>query len=443
MTKENQPKQPSRGIESIEICGFKSISDKISVIIRPLTVVAGANSSGKSSAMQILLILKQTLESSYDPGAIQINGNNIQFTDLKQIFNSSTLRDMKIDVKISFDGGKFINAKYAVNVKNREIIIDSFSYGQSSKNITTLKDGGVESDSEEIEEYNNLIKSFKSKNEKTSIQYVRERCFLVPFAFFERGSEKNRVVTKMSLPAQPISRARDLITSTIHLPGLRGNPERIYPLTVTEERFPGRFENYVAGIIWRWQEKNSKEFKELKTQLKYIGLTGDLKVKRVSDAGIEIYVGKNRDNTGGLVSIADVGLGVSQILPILVALIQAKRGQTVFVEQPEIHLHPMAQSKLTMIFATAMKRGVRIVVETHSSNLLLAIQTSVARGEMPYQDIVLHWFTKGEQGKTCLTTANLERDGSFGDWPADFDDTLLDQQDAYLDAIEKINLESK
>lgn len=442
MTREHQSRQISRGIEAIEIVGFKSISKKINVSIRPLTIIAGANSSGKSSAMQILLMLKQTLESSYDPGAIQISGNNIQFTSLKQIFNSQILRDMGIDVKILFDGGRFIKVKYAVNPRNREITIDSFSYGRSSRDITILRDGGVESDSREFKQFNDLIKTMKSKGENTKIEYVRDRCFLNPYVFFEKTEGRNKTVTRMNLPAQPISRARDLITSTLHLPGLRGNPERIYPLTVSDERFPGRFENYVAGLIWKWQQKNSKEFKELKEQLKYIGLTGGLKVKRVSDAGIEIYVGKNTDGSGGLVSIADVGLGVSQILPILVALIQAKRGQTVFVEQPEIHLHPRAQSKLPAIFAAAMKRGVKIVVETHSSNLLLSVQTAVAQGEIAHPDVALHWFVKDSQGATCVNTAHLEGDGSFGDWPADFDDTLLSQQDAYLDAVEKYNMGS-
>ena len=81
-----------------------------------------------------------------------------------------------------------------------------------------------------------------------------------------------------------------------------------------------------------------------------------------------------------MVSIADVGFGVSQVLPVLVALIVAEPGRLVYLEQPELHLHPRAQVALAQVLAAAAKRGVRVVAETHSSLLLLAVQTLVAEG---------------------------------------------------------------
>ena len=57
------------GITKIAVKGFKSIAEECAIDIRPLTILAGANSSGKSSIMQPLLLLKQTLEAPYDPGA--------------------------------------------------------------------------------------------------------------------------------------------------------------------------------------------------------------------------------------------------------------------------------------------------------------------------------------------------------------------------------------
>ncbi|MFP4415068.1 AAA family ATPase, partial [Coleofasciculus sp.] len=58
-----------QGITRISVQGFKSLYDECSIEIRPLTILAGANSSGKSSIMQPLLLMKQTLEATYDPGA--------------------------------------------------------------------------------------------------------------------------------------------------------------------------------------------------------------------------------------------------------------------------------------------------------------------------------------------------------------------------------------
>ena len=68
------------GITRITVGSFKSINQEQSIEIRPLTILAGANSSGKSSIMQPLLLLTQTLEASYDPGALLLSGPNVRFT---------------------------------------------------------------------------------------------------------------------------------------------------------------------------------------------------------------------------------------------------------------------------------------------------------------------------------------------------------------------------
>src|SRR5256714_13288625 len=74
-------------ISEIRVAGFKSISEEQSIEVRPLTILAGANSSGKSSMMQPLLLLKQTLEASYDPGPLLLYGPNIKFTSANQLLS--------------------------------------------------------------------------------------------------------------------------------------------------------------------------------------------------------------------------------------------------------------------------------------------------------------------------------------------------------------------
>ena len=73
-------KENISGITKIAVKGFKSIAEGCEIDIRPLTILAGANSSGKSSIMQPLLMLKQTLEAAYDPGPLKIDGPNVHFT---------------------------------------------------------------------------------------------------------------------------------------------------------------------------------------------------------------------------------------------------------------------------------------------------------------------------------------------------------------------------
>ena len=74
-------------ITSISVEGFKSIGEKLTLELKPLTILAGANNSGKSSIMQPLLLMKQTLECTYDPGELKLDGPNVTFT-LKEQFRS-------------------------------------------------------------------------------------------------------------------------------------------------------------------------------------------------------------------------------------------------------------------------------------------------------------------------------------------------------------------
>ena len=86
----------------------------------------------------------------------------------------------------------------------------------------------------------------------------------------------------------------------------------------------------------------------------------------------------------------------------------------------------------------AAKRGVRLVAETHSALLLLHVRTLLAQGEVDPDLVKLHWFSRDpEDGTTSIDTADLDEDGAFGGWPADFGDVELMAEAAYLDAVEK------
>src|SRR5271154_2718898 len=88
-SRDTRAKAPPE-ITSLSISGFKSIVDEQTLEIRPLTLLAGANSSGKSSMMQPLLLLKQTLEAQYDPGPLLLNGPNAKFTSVSQFWPVSS-----------------------------------------------------------------------------------------------------------------------------------------------------------------------------------------------------------------------------------------------------------------------------------------------------------------------------------------------------------------
>jgi hypothetical protein len=280
-------------------------------------------------------------------------------------------------------------------------------------------------------------------------QILQNRCFL---NIGISSSDEKEPLTRFVIPPlsfllnRIIADPKDIenhIRNTIHLPGLRGNPERVYPRSATGPSFPGTFENYTASVIAEWQSKgNEQKMKSLWADLVELGLTWKVSAKKVDDTRVSLQVTRlcvpAPETTNDLVDISDVGFGTSQALPILVALHTAFPGQLVFIEQPEMHLHPKAQYRLASVLANAAKKGVRVVVETHSALLLLGIQALVAKKKLDNELVRLHWFERREDGCTEITSADLDRSGAFGNWPEDFGRVHLDAQDDYLDARESV-----
>jgi predicted ATPase len=190
----------------------------------------------------------------------------------------------------------------------------------------------------------------------------------------------------------------------------------------------------------QWLEDNDANFSALNESLRLLNLTSGVYPKRLYDVQVELYVGRLLDtppsSPENQVNIADVGLGVSQILPVVVALEAAKPGQLVYIEEPEAHLHPKAQFTLAEILASAANRGVKVVAETHSTHLLLGVQTQVAEGKLEPEKVKLHWFRREKDGRTIVKSGELDEAGRFGDWPEDFDEVELRTQKRYLDAAD-------
>ena len=95
----------------------------------------------------------------------------------------------------------------------------------------------------------------------------------------------------------------------------------------------------------------------------------------------------------------DVGVGVSQVLPVIVAALLAARGNIVIVEEPESHLHPLAAALLAELFAeVSKKRGVQFIVETHSEHLFRRMQTLIAQQHVKNADCAMYFVERMEMG---------------------------------------------
>ena len=424
--------QTITGITKIAVKGFKSIAEECAIDIRPLTILAGANSSGKSSIMQPLLMLKQTLEAPYDPGPLKIDGPNVQFTEAAQ-FLSMLPREKRTDrfqVTVASTHIESRGTERSISVET------TFREGKGGIEIVKMTIKAKSKPDEPLRTMHFTLTPEMSVEEIKSLSnqglilkghdsVKRSRCFL------RLESQHSRVLFNTTAYLE------SCIFNSIHLPGLRGSPERTYKFTSTGPRYSGTFENYAASVIHEWQEMKDKRLKMVVDALYTLGLTGKVGTQKVGDIGIELQVGRlrhDRNNETDMVNITDVGFGVSQVLPVLVAVIVAEPGQLVYLEQPELHLHPRAQVALAHVLADAAKRGVRVVAETHSSLLLLGVQTLIAEGDLSPELVKLHWFTRREDGVTEVNSADVDKAGAYGEWPEDFADVSLRAQSGYIKA---------
>jgi len=435
--------KPPKGITAISVRGYKSICDECNLEIRPLTILAGANSSGKPSVMQPLLLFKQTLEASYDPGPLLLNGPNVRFTSIEQLFSkvNAKVSSDKFTIKLEIDREQVLTNTFTKHPQKR-IELAQMEHRQGERTIT-LRPGMTLFDVINVgtNSLKNLKKSFPQLYESAGFaetlskkreRVSRKRCFLI----FEIHAGDLGLYHLVN-PSTPFEFQ---IRKLIHVPGLRGNPKRSYKTTAIGAEFPGTFEHYVASVVNHWQVTEDPRIRDLGNALEKLGLTWKVEARQVDDIQVELYVGRLsqgiKSGTRDIVSIADVGFGVSQILPVLVALLAAEPEQLVYLEQPEIHLHPRAQVALAQVLADAANRGVRVVAETHSSLLLLGVQSLVAEDKLSPDKIKLHWFKRRDDGATEVASADLDKAGAFGDWPEDFADVALETESRYLDAAE-------
>ncbi|MHC4402669.1 MAG: AAA family ATPase [Planctomycetota bacterium] len=450
--------EESPTLTAITVGGYKCIPDEQSIEVRPLTILAGANSSGKSTVIQPLLLLKQTLEAPYDPGALKLDGPNVRFTSSDQLLSRTRSREQAkgFHVGMSFDSDLRITTYLERKARSG---FDTVQTTIARKGRESTVRRGMSSDEYRANFTPDDMEKLRQGVEKFGIEFnweiVRERCFLHVIMNTSRKGDGQQDTNKYLTASVAVSLMQAFVPETlvsdtaaeflehlIHVPGHRGNPERTYPVTNVGETFPGVFQNYVASMIAHWQEQGVKQaLKGVSNDFERLGLSWKVVAKRVADSQVEISVGRVAHSARGsdrdLVSIADVGFGLSQVLPVVVALRAASPKNLVYLEEPEIHLHPRAQVALAELLCDAVKRGVKMVVETHSALLLLALQALVADGKLPSELVKLHWFTRSEtDGATHIHSADLDEAGAYGDWPEDFGDVELDIEKRYLDAAE-------
>ena len=414
-------------ITHLLVSGYKSLYEKTRLDLGDLTILAGANSSGKSSAIEPLLLQKQTLDASTDPGALLIDGPNVSFTSFASQMLSRLSRETGDAIEVGVGTTTETTIVRYSKPDKVPVTIESMSVSwpdaviDISENMAPTALTGQLS-AQVLAHFDDVFDLFKKPN----FVVTRFRCFLQ----LQVGSGRMSVTIPL---LSSVARLAMQIQAIIHVPALRYNSERLQSVLASGSSFPGEFDDYAASVIYHWQQSKDERLKNVFDDLNRLGVAD--RVKAVPTSDVELSLRINRaPRSRDMVELEDVGFGVSQILPVLVALWVASPGQIVYIEEPESHLHPLAQYELASVLIQSAKRGVRVILETHSHVLLLGLQALVAAGQNESRSIRLHWFSRKHDGYSVVRSSEMSEAGTLGDWPVDFGDVSLMAERRYLEA---------
>jgi len=207
-----------------------------------------------------------------------------------------------------------------------------------------------------------------------------------------------------------------------YLGPFRDAPQRAYPFSgerpsIVGAGGKGATDILVADYFTRGKRKRILS-NNVQSWLASAKMASALEVHALSERQYDIKF--QHPVTREVENLADVGFGVSQVLPVLVAGYNMQSGSVFMVEQPEIHLHPRAQSELGEFFYQLYARGVQSLIETHSEHLILRLQRYVGEGLIPAEHIAVNFVYASEGVKTALRLP-LSEDGIFTrPWPEGF-----------------------
>lgn len=395
----------------LRLQNFKRFADLTLDLSSSITLLLGPNSSGKSSVVKALLGLKQTASPANEHEVFSAQG---EYADL------GIYRDFVFEHKI--DGKVRLGLHFAASLLPLRMPANSTTYVELAfgRDVTTEQARLLEVQVTESSYPGEIALRLTKKLTRETYQLTLGDRFaraLVGDTVSERGPEFEqfvehwtrglsvRVGDRYQLSAEksagkssylqtyPIlvlanainGLLRTLDRDFFYIGPLRRSPSRSYSRTAhllsvgaSGEHTP----SVLANLKSRASRERTREREQAKRLDQLTGWVDSIFPGRVVDSKtleelVKLEIGRD---SGGKEVISDVGFGFSQVLPILVQAAVMPANTTLLIEQPELHLHPQAQTKLAEVFVEASASGRRFLIETHSEHFVRGLQLAVSNG---------------------------------------------------------------
>ncbi|MFZ1554051.1 MAG: DUF3696 domain-containing protein [Anaerolineae bacterium] len=428
-------------ITSLHIRNFKSWADTGEMRLAPITGLFGANSSGKTSILQFLLLLKQTVDSKDRQRVLHLG-------DERSLISLGSFHDIlhrhQIERALDFElhwrpfGMRLpgLSAQPSPRKVQATAPTDELSFSAA---IRSVRAGELDVMHVERFAYRfreralGLVPGYCLVAEGYPNQEELQAPGNLPapdrFYGFPREVEASR---SQAEDIEDFTAAFEKLFDRLYYLGpLREYPHRSYLWTGAVPGDVGpRGEGAIPALIAARTRNGSMDSVDafgarplehrVAAWLQRLGLVFDFTLQAVTPSAREYEV-KVRQTAGSAeVLITDVGFGVSQVLPVLVLCYYAPEGSILLLEQPEIHLHPAVQAGLADVFVEVMKeRRIQIILESHSEHLMRRLQRRIAEEQLRPEQAALY-FTTMVDGASRLERLQLDRFGNITNWPQDF-----------------------
>lgn len=404
-------------LTQLQLKNFKAWDDTKLIDLKPVTMLLGTNSSGKSTLIQSLLLLRQTVQSPDRTIHLNLGGDEIHdffnFGDFDCVLKQGAIpRQFELmfgfkrpDASERVTSGGF-QCSY-VQTSAGAVEVQTMRLWQSSG-------AQIQAIRREKGAYS-LVMNAETQPRGKSRDFTPERSIALSSKALSFLGTDGPLVEDISLAV------RRELESIVYLGPLRRKPERDY---VWNKSKPGEVgidghkavDVLLASTLLRGEGRNEVA-ESVSTWLKKMKVADKLEVRQIGrSTRYEVVV--HRD--GAIANLRDVGIGVSQVLPVLTVAFFAPEGSTILLEEPEIHLHPLAQSVLAELFVeVSKKRKVQFIVETHSEHLFRRMQTLVAKQKTSTADCAMYFVEKG-RNSAKIRELNLDAYGRLTNWPENF-----------------------
>jgi predicted ATPase len=407
--------------------------------LAPITGFFGTNSSGKTSIIQFLLLLKQTKEATDRTAAFMLNGEHVKLGTPNDMIHGHVK-----SARISFELGLRLDQHLALaNPENPNSTIAD-SNDLRLEFIADLQGQQIRGKSLEyklgnasfrIQSEDNRPSRHKLTSNATDFTFVRTqgRAWDLPgpikcYAFPDQARTYFQNANFLADLELSFEKTMDQL---YYLGPLRDYPQRDYLWSRARPTDVGnKGERAIEAILAATEAGETrnlrargrhKPFQEMVAHwLREMGLIEEFRVAEIAPGSNRWQAWVKTRKGATEVLLTDVGFGISQVLPVITLLLYVPTGSTVILEQPEIHLHPLAQAHLAdVIIYAATHRKVQVIVESHSEHLLLRLQRRLA-DETLSQNQVRLYFCDAPNGVSQLQTLELDLYGNIQNWPVDF-----------------------